>query len=310
MIRKPNWIKSPIPIGNNFTNLKKLVLKNKLHTVCQEAKCPNLGECWNLGTLTFMILGDTCTRSCGFCAVKTGQGGTIDYLEPKRLSRGILNLKRNNNLLNHIVLTSVNRDDKNLESAKVFFDCIDEIRNLNLQIKIEVLIPDFLGNKKAYEIITKAEPDVLNHNIETVKRLYHLNQKTGTLLKRSVRPQGSYERSIELLKYFKNHSDSVIKSGIMVGLGEDEDEIFESIDDLNNAGCDLITVGQYLQPTMEHINVSKFYSLEQFEKIKQYAENKLNIKSAECGPMVRSSYHAETQLKKIMDNTSQERGTG
>lgn len=309
MIKKPSWIKSPIPIGNNFTNLKKLVLKNKLHTVCEEAKCPNLGECWSLGTLTFMILGDTCTRSCGFCAIKTGQGEEIDYLEPTRLSRGILNLKKNNNLVNHIVLTSVNRDDKNLESAKVFSDCISKIKNLNLEIKIEVLIPDFLGDKKAYEIIIKAEPDVLNHNIETVKRLYHLNQKTGTTRTRSVRPQANYERSIELLKYFKNNSNIIIKSGIMIGLGEDEDEIFESIDDLNNAGCDLITIGQYLQPSKEHINVSKFYSLEQFDKIKKYAENKLNIKSTECGPMVRSSYHAETQLKKIMNNKIQERGT-
>ena len=307
MIKKPNWIKSPIPIGNNFTNLKKLVLKNKLHTVCEEARCPNLGECWGLGTLTFMILGDTCTRSCGFCTIKTGQGGEIDYLEPKRLSRGILNLKNNNTLVNHIVLTSVNRDDKNLESAKVFSDCISEIKNLNLEIKIEVLIPDFLGDKKAYEIIIKAGPDVLNHNIETVRRLYHLNQKTGTVRRRSVRPQANYERSIELLKYFKNNSDTIIKSGIMVGLGEDEDEIFESIDDLDNAGCDLITIGQYLQPSKEHINVSKFYSIEQFNKIKKYAENKPNIKSVECGPMVRSSYHAETQLKKITHNKIQRR---
>ncbi len=307
LIKKPSWIKSTIPIGSNFTNLKKLVSKNKLHTVCEEAKCPNLGECWKLGTLTFMILGDICTRSCGFCAIKTGNGGAIDHLEPKRLARGIWDLKKNNNLINHVVLTSVNRDDKNIESAKIFSDSIKEIRNLHLGIKIEVLIPDFLGDKKAFDMIIAAQPDVLNHNMETVERLYYLHQNTGTKKKRSVRPQANYHRSIHLLKYFKDNSQIITKSGFMVGLGEDRIEVRKLIDDLDNAGCDLITVGQYLQPTKEHINVTKFYSLSEFKEIEVYTKKKPNIKSVECGPMVRSSYHAETQLKKITHNKSEER---
>ena len=308
LIRKPPWIKSAIPIGNNFTNLKKLVLKNKLHTVCEEAKCPNLGECWELGTLTFMILGNICTRSCGFCAIKTGNGGIIDHLEPKRLARGISDLRKNNNLINHVVLTSVNRDDKNIESAKIFSDSIKEIRNLHLGIKIEVLIPDFLGDKRAFDMIIAAQPDVLNHNVETVERLYSLNQNTGTKRKRSVRPQADYDRSMNLLKYFKDNSHIITKSGFMVGLGEDESEVRKLIDDLDNVGCDLITIGQYLQPTKEHINVTKFYSLSEFKEIGVYTKSKSNIKSVECGPMVRSSYHAETQLKRIVHSQSKERG--
>ena len=178
---KPSWIKSEIPNGSNFRELKSIVSSNKLNTVCVEAKCPNIGECWNLGTLTFMILGDTCTRSCGFCAVKTGKGTSIDYLEPKRLARGIRDLKKNNSLISHIVLTSVNRDDKNYESAEIFASSIKEIKNLSLDIKVEVLIPDFLGKEECYKLILDAEPDVLNHNIETVERLYISNKRLANL---------------------------------------------------------------------------------------------------------------------------------
>ncbi|MEC9381809.1 MAG: lipoyl synthase [Thermodesulfobacteriota bacterium] len=302
MIRKPRWIRSKIPFGNNFKTLKGIVARNRLHTVCEEANCPNLGECWSLGTLTFMILGDTCTRSCGFCAVKTGNGGLIDYLEPKRLARGILDLKKNNALINHIVLTSVNRDNKNLESANIFANCINEIRKLKLGIKVEVLIPDFLGDKKAFDIIIAANPDVLNHNIETIQRLYSLKQETGSLRMRAMRPQADYNRSINLLKYFKKNSKIVVKSGFMVGVGETKKEIQTLIDDLNQAGCDLVTVGQYLQPTKEHIKVKKFYTLAEFKNIKNYASKKPHIKSVECGPMVRSSYHAESQLMNIENN--------
>jgi lipoic acid synthetase len=294
---KPSWIKSEIPNGSNFRELKSIVSSNKLNTVCVEAKCPNIGECWNLGTLTFMILGDTCTRSCGFCAVKTGKGTSIDYLEPKRLARGIRDLKKNNSLISHIVLTSVNRDDKNYESAEIFASSIKEIKNLNLDIKVEVLIPDFLGKEECYKLILDAEPDVLNHNIETVERLYNLKQETGKSTKRSVRPQAVYSRSLELLEFFDSSKKIITKSGIMVGLGETKEEIFKCIDDLNLAGCQIITVGQYLQPSKDFINVSKFYSPEEFEEIKEYSEKKDNILSAECGPMVRSSYHAEKQLK-------------
>jgi lipoyl synthase len=294
---KPSWIKSEIPNGSNFRELKSIVSSNKLNTVCVEAKCPNIGECWNLGTLTFMILGDTCTRSCGFCAVKTGKGSNIDYLEPKRLARGIRDLKKNNSLISHIVLTSVNRDDKNYESANIFASSIKEIKNLNLDIKVEVLIPDFLGKEECYKLILDAEPDVLNHNIETVERLYNFKQETGKSTKRAVRPQAVYSRSLELLEFFNSSKKIITKSGIMVGLGETKEEIFKCIDDLNLAGCQIITVGQYLQPSKDFINVSKFYSPEEFEEIKEYSEKKDNILSAECGPMVRSSYHAEKQLK-------------
>tara|TARA_B100001029_G_C15057679_1_gene455721 strand:- start:318 stop:1250 length:933 start_codon:yes stop_codon:yes gene_type:complete len=304
---KPKWIKTKIPMGNNFKKLKKIVSKNTLHTVCEEANCPNLAECWSLGTLTFMILGDTCTRSCGFCAVKTGDGGLIDYLEPKRLARGILDLKNNNALINHVVLTSVNRDNKNLQSAKIFAESVKEIKKLNLDIKIELLIPDFLGDKRALDIIIAAEPDVLNHNMETIERLYYQKQKTRTSKKRAMRPQANYNRSINLLKYFKENSQVVVKSGFMIGVGETEEEVEKLIDDLDQAGCDLVTIGQYLQPTKEHINVSKFYTMSEFKKIKNYAQKKLNIKSVECGPMVRSSYHAESQLKNIDNKFSDKR---
>ena len=302
-MRKPRWIKSPVPIGKNFTKLKSLVAQNKLNTVCEEAKCPNLGECWGLGTLTFMILGDTCTRSCGFCAVKTGAGLNIDYLEPKRLAKGISDLKINNALINHVVITSVNRDDKNYESAKIFANSIREIKKLELDIKIEALIPDFLGNKDCYNLIVESAPDVLNHNIETIERLYKFKQETGTDKRRSVRPQAIYKRSLELLEYFSSYeSEIVTKSGIMIGLGEEKSEIFKCIDDLDSAGCQIITVGQYLQPSRKHINVSKYYTPEEFEEIKIYSEKKPNIISSECGAMVRSSYHAETQLKNAIKN--------
>tara|TARA_Y100001970_G_scaffold146701_1_gene180181 strand:+ start:13640 stop:14569 length:930 start_codon:yes stop_codon:yes gene_type:complete len=302
MIKKPAWIKSEIPVGKNFNELKSIVAKNKLNTVCVEAKCPNVGECWSLGTLTFMILGDTCTRSCGFCAIKTGRGLNIDYLEPKRLARGILDLKKNNAFIDHVVLTSVNRDDKNYESAKIFSNSIKEIKNLELDIKVEVLIPDFLGDLECYQLILEAKPDVVNHNIETVKRLYRFMQDTGTMKKRAVRPQAIYERSLRLLKFFSQDFNIITKSGIMIGLGESKSEILECINDLNSVGCQIVTVGQYLQPSKDFINVSKFYNIEEFNKIKEYAELQSNIISAECGPMVRSSYHAEKQLSNAKEN--------
>ena len=301
MINKPKWIKSLIPKGKNYSSLKKLTKENKLHTVCEEAKCPNLGECWGMGTLTFMILGDTCTRSCGFCAVKTGYGGLIDQLEPKRLARGIENIKKNNENISHIVLTSVNRDDKNIESAKIFANSIKEIKKLNLNIDVEVLIPDFLGETEAIDLIIEAGPEVINHNIETVKRLYKLNQNTGSDKKRSVRPQANYERSLKLLSYVKEQSKIITKSGIMIGLSESIDEIEQCIDDLSSVNCNIINIGQYLQPTLDHINVSKYYSLEEFEYLKNYALNRKSVLSVDSGPMVRSSYHAERQLKKCKE---------
>ena len=296
LINKPKWIKSLIPSGKDYINLKKLTKQNNLHTVCEEARCPNLGECWSKGTLTFMILGDTCTRSCGFCAVKTGFGGSIDHLEPKRLAKGIENLKLNNNNIEHLVITSVNRDDKNIESAHIFSQSIKEIRKLNLDLDIEALIPDFLGKKEAYDLIIESNPDVLNHNIETVNRLYRYKQSTGVDKDRAVRPQADYQRSLKLLKYFSENSKIVTKSGIMIGLGESCDEIRECIRDLSFSGCKIINIGQYLQPTPEHIKVKKYYSLQEFEEFKEYAEENTNIIIADCGPMVRSSFRAESQL--------------
>ena len=243
-----------------------------------------------------MILGDTCTRSCGFCAVKTGFGGSIDHLEPKRLAKGIENLKLNNNNIEHIVITSVNRDDKNIESAHIFSQSINEIRKLNLDLDIEALIPDFLGKKEAYDLIIESNPDVLNHNIETVNRLYKHKQSTSLDKNRAVRPQADYHRSLNLLKYFSENSKIITKSGIMIGLGESCDEVKECIKDLSFSGCKIINIGQYLQPTTEHIKVKKYYSLQEFHEFKEYAEENTNIVIADCGPMVRSSFRAESQL--------------
>lgn len=298
---KPGWIKAQLPKGPNYTHLKNLMKTLNLHTVCEEARCPNIGECWGAGTLTFMILGDTCTRSCGFCHVKTGKGGELDWNEPGRVAEAVKDLTLNNAYLTHIVITSVNRDDKNYESARIFAETIRRVRTENPSVKIEVLIPDFKGDSNALGEILGARPDVLNHNIETVPRLYRYPQLTPAGGRRSVRPQANYDWSLKVLAEGKElgHEGMLTKSGIMVGLGEEMDEVIETLGDLKKAGCDIVTIGQYLQPTNEHLPVSKFYHPMEFESLKTYGESIIGIPHVEAGPLVRSSYHAEKQVLKM-----------
>jgi len=298
---KPRWIKAQLPKGPNYNHLRNLMRKLNLHTVCEEAKCPNIGECWGAGTLTFMILGDTCTRSCGFCHVKTGRGGQLDRDEPERVAEGVRKLTENNAYITHIVITSVNRDDKNYESACIFAETIRSVRKQNPEVKIEVLIPDFKGDPLALWEVLDADPDVLNHNIETVPRLYRHPQTTTSGRKRSVRPQANYDWSLKLLEDAKlrGHAGMLTKSGIMVGLGEEMEEIIQTLKDLKSVGCDIVTIGQYLQPTVDHLPVSKFYHPTEFDSLKTYGENVIGIPHIEAGPLVRSSYHAEKQVVKM-----------
>jgi len=301
ILPKPSWIKAKIPNSPNYKRLKSLTRKLDLHTVCEEAKCPNIGECWGAGTLTFMILGDTCTRSCGFCNVKTGRSNDLDWEEPLRVAEAVCELVNNNAHINHIVITSVNRDDKNYESACLFAETIRKVRNYNPEITIEVLIPDFKGDTGALSEVLSSEPNILNHNIETVPRLYCLPQETRNGAKRAVRPQAKYEWSLRLLKQSKDqgHERILTKSGIMLGLGEEMEEIIDALCDLKSVGCDIVTIGQYLQPTRDHLPVSKYYHPIEFESLKKYGEEIIGIPHVESGPLVRSSYHAEKQAVKL-----------
>jgi lipoic acid synthetase len=251
-----------------------------------------------------MIMGDTCTRSCGFCHVKTGRGGELDWNEPERVAGAVKDLTRNNAYITHIVITSVNRDDRNYDSARIFAETIRRVREENPDVKIEVLIPDFKGDSKALGEVLNAGPDVLNHNIETVPRLYRLPQTTPSGKRRSVRPQANYGWSLKVLSESKErgHEGMLTKSGIMVGLGEEMDEVIETLGDLKRAGCDIVTIGQYLQPTIDHLPVSKFYHPMEFESLKTYGENVIGIPHVEAGPLVRSSYHAEKQVMKLENN--------
>lgn len=295
---KPEWIRAKIPGGANYSRLRGLVRELGLHTVCEEARCPNIGECWGAGTLTFMILGDVCTRSCGFCHVKTGRGGPLDREEPSRVAEAVARLRESDARVSHVVVTSVNRDDRNLESARIFARTVREIRKTSPGVNIEVLIPDFKGEAEAIEQVLDSGPDVLNHNVETVPRLYALPQKTPSGATRSVRPQAVYRRSLDLLSKSKREGPAamLVKSGVMVGLGENCEELLGTLGDLRDAGCDIVTVGQYLQPTADHIPVSRFYHPVEFESLKSYGEKILGIAHVESGPLVRSSYHAERQV--------------
>ena len=298
---KPRWIKAKVPAGPNYTRLKNLMRELTLHTVCEEAKCPNIGECWGAGTLTFMILGDTCTRSCGFCAVKTGGGGEIDWNEPERVANAVRGLLLNNAYLSHIVITSVNRDNKNHESALVFAETIRRVREYNPGVSIEVLIPDFKADISVLKEVLDAKPDILNHNIETVPRLYYHPQVTLSGKTRSVRPQAKYDWSLQVLEKSKDLGQDglLTKSGIMVGLGEELDEVIETLWDLKNVGCDIVTIGQYLQPSREHLPITRYYHPLEFESLKKYGETIIGIPHVEAGPLVRSSYHAEKQVMKL-----------
>jgi lipoic acid synthetase len=305
-LRKPSWIRAKIPAGNNYFRLRNLLKDLNLHTVCEEAQCPNIGECWGAGTLTFMILGDTCTRSCGFCAVKTGKGGELDWDEPERIAKATRELTLQDAYLKHIVITSVNRDDKNYESALIFAETIRKVKEYNKDVNVEVLIPDFKGDITALKVVLDAEPDVLNHNIETVPRLYYLPVETESGHKLSVRPQARYEWSLGVLEKGRElgHEGLLTKSGIMLGLGEEFEEIIETLWDLKNVGCDIVTIGQYLRPSINHLPIVRYYHPLEFESLKKYGETIIGIPHIEAGPLVRSSYHAEKQVVKMKGTLS------
>ncbi len=277
--KRPDWLKVRLPSGENYKEVLSMMRKSKLNTVCEEAKCPNLAECWNNRTATYMILGDTCTRTCGFCDVKTGRPGFVDWDEPERVAQSVEDLG-----LKHVVITSVNRDELEDGGASGFSKCIELIREQTPQCTIEILIPDFQGDEKAFEIIMQNPPDILNHNLETVPRLYH-----------AVRPQADYQRSLDLINWFKQKGLRT-KSGIMVGIGEQTDEVMKLIKDLKNHNCDIMTIGQYLQPTKKHLSVDRYVTLEEFKMFEEEGL-KLGFKAVESGPLVRSSYHADKHAK-------------
>lgn len=275
---RPDWLKIKIPSGEEYARLKNLITGHKLHTVCEEARCPNMSECWNAGTATFMILGDVCTRSCGFCNVKTGRPTWLDKEEPARVADAIRIMG-----VRHAVITSVNRDELADGGAEIFAETIRQARVVNPDITIEVLIPDFQGDRRALDIVLAEKPEILNHNTETVPRLY-----------KKVRPQAKYERSLQVIKWSKE-AGMVTKSGIMVGLGEREEEVLEVMRDLHAAGCDIMTIGQYLRPTTEHLPVDRFVHPDEFAMYKRTGLE-MGFKMVESGPLVRSSYHAEKHV--------------
>ncbi len=291
--RLPEWFRVPAPGSEGYRTLKNLMRGLNLHTVCESARCPNIGECWNSGTATFMILGDVCTRSCGFCAVKTGRPEGLDTEEPERVAKAVQTMG-----LRHAVVTSVNRDELPDGGARIFAETIYAIRRLCPHTKVEVLIPDFQGNWQALRVVVEAAPDILNHNVETVPRLY-----------KTMRPQAKYDRSLALLKRAKamgyegesfehdcaSSSDMPIKSGIMVGAGETPDEVRQTIRDIAECKTDILTVGQYLQPSAQHVPVARFYHPDEFLDLKQFALT-LGFRHVESGPLVRSSYHAADQV--------------
>ena len=282
--KKPAWLKIELPHSENFKKVKEIIHQNNLHTVCEEASCPNIGECFSKGTATFMIMGDICTRRCPFCDVAHGRPLPLDKNEPKNLAESIYKLN-----LNYVVVTSVDRDDLKDGGAGHFVECIDSIRNKIPSIEIEILIPDFRGREQiAINSFAKSLPDVLNHNIETVPRLY-----------KEVRPGSVYSQSLKLLKDFSDtYPELVTKSGFMIGLGETLEEIEETLADLAEHDVKMVTIGQYLQPSMDHLPVHTYHDPAYFERINQVAK-KFNFSSIACGPFVRSSYHADIQAKQL-----------
>ena len=281
VLSRPAWIKARAPVGEEYERLRAVMRDLGLHTVCEEARCPNIGDCWNRGTATFMILGDVCTRACGFCAVKTGLPRLPpDLQEAARVAEAAARMG-----LRHAVITSVNRDDQRDGGAGVFAACIRQIRECVPGCTVEVLIPDFKGDAAALQVVIGAAPDVLNHNTETVPRLY-----------RHVRPGARFERSLELLHRAKA-AGLLTKSGIMVGLGEEPEEVRETVRRIREAGTDILTVGQYLRPSAHHLPIVRYYEPAEFAEIKRYAVG-LGYRHVESGPLVRSSYHAEEQVSR------------
>ena len=276
---KPEWLKARAPMGENYHSLKRLARSLGLHTVCESAQCPNIGECWHHKTATFMMLGNLCTRRCGFCAVPKGRPEPIDFDEPRRVAEAVATLG-----LEHAVITSVNRDDDLVGGARIFARAIEEIRRQAPGCRVEVLIPDFQGDREAIGIVVDANPEVLNHNTETVPRLY-----------RVVRPGARYGRSLELLRYSKElRPAGLTKSGVMVGLGEETHELLTVFRDLAAVGCDILTIGQYLRPSRDHLPMARLYTPREFAELKAEAM-KMGFRHVESGPLVRSSYHAHEQ---------------
>ena len=276
---KPKWIRVKLPTGKKYTELRGVVEKYKLHTICTSGSCPNMGECWGEGTATFMILGNICTRSCGFCGVKTGRPETIDWDEPEKVARSIklMNIK-------HAVITSVDRDDLKDMGSIIWAETVKAIRRMNPDTTLETLIPDFQGNTRNIDRIIAVRPEIVSHNMETVKRLT-----------REVRIQAKYERSLEVLNYLKQSGNLRTKSGIMLGLGEMEEEVIQTMKDLRSVGLDVLTIGQYLQPSKKHLPVKEFITPEQFKKYETIGLE-MGFRHVESGALVRSSYKAQKHL--------------
>lgn len=275
--RHPDWLKVKIPSGKKYSNMKKLLRNAKLHTICEEAKCPNICECFNNGTAVFLILGDICTRNCRYCNVKNGTPLDLNPDEPGDIAHSVKTLG-----LKYVVITSVTRDDLKDGGAQVFYDTVNEVRRINSDCKIEVLIPDFKGNINSIKTVINSKPDVINHNIEVVEDLFS-----------DIRPEGDYNISLNLLKKIKKiKPDIKTKSGFMLGLGENHEQILKTLKDLKDVGVDFLTMGQYLQPSKNHAEIKKYYPPEEFNNYKQISYN-LGFKHVESAPLVRSSYHAE-----------------
>ncbi len=281
--RRPPWIKVRAPSGESYERVRELMRTKVLHTVCEEAMCPNLGECWGHGTATFLMMGDVCTRSCGFCDIKTGRPSPLDWAEPNRVAEAVRAMG-----LRHVVITSVNRDERADGGAPIFAMVIRRVRQLQPGCSVEVLIPDFKGSESALQIVMDAQPEILNHNVETVPRLF-----------KQVQPQDHYEWAMQTLTNAKKMDPLVLtKSGIMVGLGETLDEVLVVMRDLVDCGVDILTVGQYLQPSKQHLPVERFYLPEEFDLIEREGLQ-MGFKWVESGPLVRSSYRAEQQVREL-----------
>jgi lipoic acid synthetase len=281
--RKPEWLKVRAPSGETYNQLKRLMRSKQLHTICEEANCPNIAECWGRGTATFLIMGDTCTRSCGFCNVKTGMPAPLDWSEPLRVAQAVKAMD-----LKHVVITSVNRDERPDGGAPIFALTIRAVRRLQPDCTIEVLIPDFKGNRAALEIVMREEPDILNHNVETVPRLF-----------KRVQPQDRYEWALATLRNAKAiQPEAVTKTGIMLGLGETAEEVLDVMRDLRAIDVDILTLGQYLQPSKRHLPVERYYTPQEFAEFRRIGYE-MGFKWVESGPLVRSSFRAEFQARAL-----------
>lgn len=276
--KKPDWLRVKLPIGESYKHVRGLVDTHKLHTICESGNCPNMGECWGEGTATFMILGNVCTRSCGFCAVATGRPDPLDWDEPQRVAEAIYLMK-----VKHAVITSVDRDELKDGGSTIWYNTINAVKSLNPQTTLETLIPDFKGQKENIQPIIEAAPDVVSHNIETVERLT-----------RQVRIQAKYWRSMEVLRTLK-HGGMRTKSGIMLGLGEAKEEVIQSLHDLRNNGVDVVTIGQYLQPSKKHLPVNRFVHPDEFAEYREIGYS-IGFDYVESGPLVRSSYHSDKHV--------------